>query len=479
MSFSRAKKHDSLNYICHCLTSRPPSSVFLDDRTQTELARRLRNVTETLSAASEDDSLDPAAHPGLLGLSTMLASPAVLEHSDRYVRLHAVLALMEVFYVYAPEPPFEEAEVLRIFGQMVRQLGNLHGTPSTSADFELYYRILEQLSEVKIGVVLVDLIRTERDTSGDGDALECLCGLVRTLLACPNNSPAASGDGPVHPPEVAGHAEAAVAACIEEFEGSVPVPVVEELLTCVGAGPRATVPNPEYARLVAEAGGSGGKGRGKGKKGNKGGKKEEPIPKDVQVENTSYLVAARVVRRTEDKISTPIANLLNGVLTGDPHVTGRTGLCAADAESVEMDARSRARSKANGGGKSKGKGGAKKDSPDLAPHLEPTVPSKNVHAICFELHRIAPDVLTTVIGTVAGNLSNDDFVKRCQSTRLLGRLFGSRGSSIAVRFRPCFRDWLRRHAGEFVFWTGEGLVVCRGTPNGSGQGEIGPGRTGF
>ncbi|EJK75769.1 hypothetical protein THAOC_02497 [Thalassiosira oceanica] len=149
-----------------------------------------------------------------------------------------------------------------------------------------------------------------------------------------------------------GHAEAAVAACIEEFEGSVPIPVVEELLTCIGAGPKATVPNPEYARLVAEAGGSGSKGR-KGKGGGKDGNKELP-PKDVQVDNTSYLVAARIVRKTEDKISTPIANLLNGVLTGDPYVMERTGLCAADAESVEMDAR--AKSKANKGGK-KGKGG--------------------------------------------------------------------------------------------------------------------------
>ena len=427
----------------------PSTNVGIYNIIQNELIRRLRNVTETLSVASEDDSLDPTTHPGLLSLSTTLASPTILEHADKSVRLHAVLALMEVFYIYAPEPHFEETEILRIFGQMIRQLGNLYATPSTAANFELYYRILEQLSEVKIGVVLVDLIRTERD-NGDADALDSLCTLIRTLLTCSNSTKIASGEGTVHPPEVAGHAEAAVAACIEEFEGSVPIPVVEELLTCIGAGPKATVPNPEYARLVAEAGGSGSKGK-KGKTGKgKEGEKELP-PKDVQVENTSYLVAARIVRRTEDKISTPIANLLNGVLTGDPYVMERTGLCAADAESVEIDARTKA--KAKGGKKGKGgkdKGG-KKDSPDLVAHLEPHNPSKNVHSICFELHRIAPDVLTTVIGTVAGNLTNDDFVKRCQSTKLLGRLFGSRGSSIAVRFRPCFRDWLRRHAGELMF----------------------------
>ena len=157
------------------------------------------------------------------------------------MRLNAVLACCELFYIYAPEPPWSESEILEIFNQLVRQLGNLNSCEPSSKIFESYFRILEQLSEVKIGVVLVDLIRTERGTTSsskrggkrgslgreDNPALDTLCDLIRTLLNCVNLD---------QPPEVAAHAELAVAACIEEFEGNIPIQVLEELLTCVGQG---------------------------------------------------------------------------------------------------------------------------------------------------------------------------------------------------------------------------------------------------
>ena len=57
-------------------------------------------------------------------------------------------------------------EILEIFSQLTRQLGNLHGCTVESSNFENYFRILEQLSEVKIGVVLVDLIRFDSYRAG-------------------------------------------------------------------------------------------------------------------------------------------------------------------------------------------------------------------------------------------------------------------------------------------------------------------------
>eukprot|EP00957_Ditylum_brightwellii_P079038 6011403-Ditylum_brightwellii.AAC.1 len=62
---------------------------------------------------------------------------------------------------YAPEAPWDEGEVLRVFAQMIRQLANLaHCTSQTQANFMNYFRLLEQLSVVRIGVVLVELYRT-------------------------------------------------------------------------------------------------------------------------------------------------------------------------------------------------------------------------------------------------------------------------------------------------------------------------------
>ena len=47
-----------------------------------------------------------------------------------------------------------------------------------------------------------------------------------------------------HPPEVLEHCVAAVSACIEEFDNTVPVPVLDNILLCVGAGPVVYITNP-------------------------------------------------------------------------------------------------------------------------------------------------------------------------------------------------------------------------------------------
>ncbi|KAL9188826.1 hypothetical protein ACHAXT_007204 [Thalassiosira profunda] len=388
---------------------------------KSELLRRLENVTESLDQLPDD--CDPASHPGLLSLAAALVSPPILEHKDKDVRLRAVLAACELFYLYAPEPPWEAGEILAIFRQLIRQLGNLHATSPESAHFESYFRILEQLSEVKIGVVLVDLVRTERG-GGDGEegesALETLCELVRTLLHCAHVD---------HPPEVAAHAELAVAACIEEFEGNIPVPILEEILTCVGGGPVVWVPNPAFATV-------------KNKKGGKTKGKDDEAPPQIQQTNTSYLLAAKVLRRTEDKVSSPLASLLNGLLTGDPRVLETTTLSTVDADAAALLSPKTKKKKTKKGGADSG---TSDDSPSLAAHLaSKDNAGANVYAVAYELHRIAPQILTTVIGTVSHELRNEDVARRWQATRLLGRLFGARGSDIAARFGPCFREWLKR-----------------------------------
>ena len=147
---------------------------------------------------------------------------------------------MEIFYVYAPNPPWDDMDTLHIFDQTIRQLGNLSHTSSNSKLFDCYYRILEMLSDVKIGVVLVDLIQTSKHRER---AEETLQELFKALL---------SGVAVDHPHEVAGHAENAIAACLEEFETSIPVRVMDEVLLAVGQGPVVYVANPVYTKAVAK-----------------------------------------------------------------------------------------------------------------------------------------------------------------------------------------------------------------------------------
>ena len=57
----------------------------------------MRNVVEHLSdEAVEPDSPD---YPGLAGLAATLVEDRYLKHKDKDVRLHTVLACVEVFYV--------------------------------------------------------------------------------------------------------------------------------------------------------------------------------------------------------------------------------------------------------------------------------------------------------------------------------------------------------------------------------------------
>ena len=320
---------------------------------------------------------------------------------------------MELFYIYAPEPPWDDSEIIAIFHQMIRQLANLaHCTSTDQANFDHYFRILEQLSEVKIGVVLVEIVR--RESEAQQEALDTLCVLIRTIITSVHAD---------HPPEVGAHAEIAVAACIEEFDGVVPVEILDEILVFIGAGPVQFVTNPAAVEAAAAMTSA--------KKRNKTPPYSDPAkmpPAQIQATNPSYLVAAKIVRKTEDKISSPIAALLNGLLSGDPDVV--TSISALDIGESSSDAKN-------------------KNTPTVNANLPHT--GADVWSITYELHRIAPQILTTVIGTVASSLIHPELDSRLRATKLLGRLFAARTSDIAMQFGPCFREWLRRSAGEF-YW---------------------------
>lgn len=67
-----------------------------------------------------------------------------------------------------------------------------------------------------------------------------------------------------------------------------------------------------------------------------------------------------------------------------------------------------------------------------------------VWGIVFELHRIAPSLLTTVIGNVAAALQVEESDRRLRVVKLLGRLFYAQTSDVGVKFSSCFRQWCQR-----------------------------------
>ena len=477
---------------------------------QNELLRRLSHISDALASLSDDDDDDdesPRRHSsgnkrpiGLPSLSATIVSSRILQHRDPTVRLYAALVACDLFYAYAPDPPWSGRDCVTIFTAIVQQITKLgEYTETCGDDFDNRFRILEQLSEVKIGVVLVDIIRTEsidirRSSTGTknhkkskksggkrssisdddddfsvdedanglnvaADAQEVLCDLLRALLTCVR---------PDHPPEVASHAELAIVACLEEFEGGVPYRVLEELLVCVGRGPIVWVTNPAFAGGTATAAVP----PSSAVASSSSAALVLP-PARIQVTNPSYLVAARVLRRAEDKISSPIAALLNGLLAGDPTIVGSTTLSTEDSEAKKFFKPVKGRgNKGAVGKKKKSKGGGADDnekdddyheeggSPVVSPdhnnndHEEDDDNDEsgaNVYSVSYELHRIAPQILTTVIGTVATSLTDMNLARRWQAVRLLGRLFGARTSDIACKFGMCFREWLRRSYGELKY----------------------------
>ena len=250
-------------------------------------------------------------------------------------------------------------------------------------------------------------LESEHDDASAGgptsdDALEILRELVEVLLHCVHID---------HSTEITLHAAYAVSACVEEFDGGVPIPILDEILKCISAGSVMKVTNPDFVKASAKVAAA------KRRKDNKANMKLPP--RYISQTNPSYVVAEKVVTKTVDRISTPIANLLNGLLNGDPHVIKDSDIsCDPPVERIKGS---------------------------VAECMETeTTGDADVWTIVYELHKVSPQILTTVIGTIASSLKHIDEMKRLRVTRLLGRLFYSKTSNIAVNFHPCYREWIRR-----------------------------------
>jgi hypothetical protein len=311
-----------------------------------------------------------------------------------------------------------------------------HTTGQAQANFGNYLRILTLLAEVEIGVVLVELAKNyqpdhhDDDDSADDDdddddaehhekdkkknssnhneesPLDLLADLIRTLLHSVRND---------HAPQILELVEKAVVACLEEYNHGMPIKVLDEVLLTIGQGPVIQVTNPAAVAARANNNNSDNKNSKRSKQQQQQDDKKMP-PMQVEQSNPSYVAAAGVIRKTLNKTATPIAALLNGLLHNDTHICQQSSISADLTELVD-----------NGNNNNNKEQG-----------------STSVWNIVYELHRVAPQILTTVIGTVSNGLTSSDADLRMAVCQLLGRLFYAKDSRMATQFHACFREWLGR-----------------------------------
>jgi sister chromatid cohesion protein PDS5 len=285
---------------------------------------------------------------------------------------------MELFTVYAPDAPWSTQEVLEIFRQTIRQLANLaHTTNHNSPHFNDYERILDLLAQVKIAVILVEMTK---DDDCREEALLVLTDLFKTLLQSVRNE---------HPPQVPELVQQTLCGCLEEFHDGImlPVPLLDELLMCIGQGSCVLVVNP--AKTIH---------------------KNIPL---LEQANPSFRVASSVIRSSVERLATPIAALLNGLLNTDSRLMEESSISTQPIKEL-------------------GK-----------PATQDQDMSADVFNIIYELHRVAPMILTTVIGTLANFLESAQHQQRLWVVQLLGRLFQQQ-PKFTQQFRACFRQWLER-----------------------------------
>ncbi|XP_031550354.1 sister chromatid cohesion protein PDS5 homolog A-like isoform X2 [Actinia tenebrosa] len=109
-----------------------------------ELLRQLKALAEELTNAEQTS----AAAKQYNEKAAFLASPLVLKHKDKGVRLYAACCLVDILRVYAPDAPFDKDQMWDVFSLIISQLRALeHGPKGTN--YKKHFYILESLALVR------------------------------------------------------------------------------------------------------------------------------------------------------------------------------------------------------------------------------------------------------------------------------------------------------------------------------------------
>eukprot|EP01041_Mallomonas_annulata_P003697 gene3697-7356_t len=166
-----------------------------------ELIPKLKDLHEALQCVSQE----PAERPENLDtISAQLVSARILGHIDKEVTLLATCCIVDILRIYAPEAPYNDEQLCRIFESKISHLRGLGNHDASSGIGLKIFYILNSLAVVRSGVVLIYL--AQGGTPGAADLVvsffDCLVSIMR----------------PGHTQEVTSHVEGILQYCMEESE---------------------------------------------------------------------------------------------------------------------------------------------------------------------------------------------------------------------------------------------------------------------
>jgi sister-chromatid-cohesion protein PDS5 len=119
-----------------------------------DLLKYLYELHNSLARLNQDAAQRPK---GLESISNQLIDPKILNHSDKDVRLLTSCCLVDILRIFAPEAPFGDEEMVRVFEVIITQLRGLSNYEKDSSVGRQILYILTMLSTVKSCVVPVML----------------------------------------------------------------------------------------------------------------------------------------------------------------------------------------------------------------------------------------------------------------------------------------------------------------------------------
>ena len=140
-----------------------------------DLVSRLNTLHKSLTTLSQEFSDRPS---GLKSTAAQLVSDKILKHVDKDVRLLAVCCIVDIFRVFAPEAPYGDEEMIRVFEVINAQIRSLSNYEITSATGSKVLYILTSLATVKSCVVPVIMAQ-----SGVQGAEDVMISLFDALIS--------------------------------------------------------------------------------------------------------------------------------------------------------------------------------------------------------------------------------------------------------------------------------------------------------
>lgn len=152
---------------------------------KSELLEYLESLHEDLSKLEQDISHAPK---GLHATAAHLVSPKFMENIDRDIRIIVTCCVVDVLRIYAPEAPYKDEDMIRVFEAISKQISSLQTTnPETPAGKRILY-ILNNIATVKSCLVPVLL-----DQKGVPAANEVVESMFSAVISIVNSSSTEEG----------------------------------------------------------------------------------------------------------------------------------------------------------------------------------------------------------------------------------------------------------------------------------------------